>query len=193
MAPTRNVRDSNLIDALEQADVECYEGAAWRVVREGKDPCLCNRAGGRWDDRTFDVLYTSTQREGAVAEIYFHLSRGLPVMPSKVRYRQFELRLSLPRLLKLPTLDNLVNLGLDTSTFGKLSYDDRQGEYPRTQDIAETAHFLDYSGMLVPNARWKCSNIIIFCEQAPMGSWEVVKDKGLVDWSSWEHQSSSIS
>ena len=190
MTPLRNVRDSELIDALEHADTECIEGIAWRIVREGKDPCLCGRAGGRWDDRTFDVLYTSLEREGAIAEMYFHLSRGLPIIPSKMRYRLFELRISLPRVVRLSTLANLSALGLDASAYGKLSYDERESEYSRTQDIAETAHFLEYKGMLVPNARWQCSNLIIFCELAPMGSYEVFKDAGVVDWGEWRPQAS---
>ena len=182
MVPIRNVRDSKLIDALDQSDAECIEGAAWRVVREGKDPCMCSRVGGRWDDRTFDVLYTSLEREGAIAEMHFHLSRGLPITPSKVRYKLFELRISLPQILRLSTLKKLSDLGSDTSVYGRLSYEERESEYIRTQDIAETAHFLEYKGLLVPNARWNCSNLIIFCELAPMGSFEVFKDEGVIDW-----------
>ena len=103
MVGARNVRDSDLIDALEKADTEPFEGSVWRVVRDGKDPCLCGNSGGRWDDRTFDVLYTATELDGAIAEMHFHLSRGQPVIPSKVRYRIFELSISLSRLLTLPT------------------------------------------------------------------------------------------
>jgi len=193
MGSPRNVRDNSLIDALEAADAESFVDSVWRVVREGKDPCLCNSAGGRWDDRTFDVLYTSTERDGAIAEMHFHLSRGLPVIPSKVRYKLVELDVSLPRMLRLPTLDHLSKLGLDISKFGQLSYDDRHSEYPRTQDIAETAHFLDYSGMLVPNARWNCSNIVVFCDQVPAGSLEIVRDHGLIDWAAWGKSTSSAS
>lgn len=182
------VRDSRLIDALEAAEAESFEGAVWRMVREGSDPCRCSSAGGRWDDRTFEVLYTSTERDGAIAEMHFHLSRGLPVIPSRVRYRIFELAVSVSRLLRLPTLDHLAALGLDAGTFGRLSYDDRQGEYPRTQDIAETAHFLEYDGMLVPNARWDCTNLVVFCDRVPPGSLEIAADHGAVDWASWARE-----
>jgi RES domain-containing protein len=188
MVVTRNVRDSKLIDALEEADAEPFEGSIWRVVREGKDPCLCASPGGRWDDRTFDVLYTATERDGAIAEMNFHLLRGQPVIPSKVRYKIFELAISLSRLLTLPTLDHLSKLGLDASKFGQLSYDDREHEYPRTQDIAETAHFLGYDGVLVPSARWNSANIIVFCDRLPAGALHVVHDHGLIDWPSWRRE-----
>ncbi len=186
------VRDSDLIDALEEGRVEPFEGTVWRVVREGKDPCLCGSSGGRWDDRTFDVLYTSAERDGAIAEMYFHLSRGQPVIPSKVRYKVFELSITLSRLLMLQTLDELEKLGLDVRTFGQLSYDNRLSEYPRTQDIAETAHFLDYDGILIPNARWNCANIVVFCDQLPSGALEVAKDHGLIDWPNWNSKPPEI-
>jgi RES domain-containing protein len=183
MADSRPARSSELIDALEDADAVPFDGSVWRVVREGKDPCICSSTGGRWDDRTFDVLYTSVERAGAIAEMQFQLSRGQPIIPSKVRYKIFELSVSLTRMLKVPTLDHLARLGLDVSTFGQLSYDEKEQEYPRTQDIAETAHFLEYDGMLVPSARWKCANIVVFCDSVLPGSIEVFRDHGFVDWS----------
>lgn len=188
MAETRNVRDSALIDALEERGAESFEGSVWRVVREGKDPCLCSSPGGRWDDRTFEVLYTATERDGAIAELHFHLSRGLPVMPSKIRYNIFELSLTLSRLLAFPTLDDLSSVGFDASAFGQLSYDDKEQEYPRTQDIAETAHFLGFDGILVPSARWCSANIVVFCDQISAGALRVIRDHGLIDWSSWRRE-----
>ena len=91
-------------------------------------------------------------------------------------------------MLKLPTLDHLAGLGFDVSTFGRLSHDDREHEYPRTQDIAETAHFLEYDGILVPSARWSCANIVVFCGPAPAGACEVVEDHGPIDWCAWKRE-----
>lgn len=185
MVGPRTVRDNDLIDALENTHATPFEGQVWRVVRENKDPCLCSSAGGRWDDRTFDVLYTAAERDGAVAEMHFHLSRGQPLVPSRLRYKIFELSVSLSRMLTIPTLGDLANLGLEASSFGALSYDEREQEYPRTQDIAETAHFLEFDGMLVPNARWSCANVIVFCDEVPAGSIEVVRDHGFIEWDVW--------
>jgi hypothetical protein len=55
----RRARDKLLLDAVESLPVTNYAGAAWRVVAEGRDPLQCSAAGGRSDDRTFDVLYTN--------------------------------------------------------------------------------------------------------------------------------------
>ena len=185
MPRSRSVRDSDLLDALEAIQPEPYEGPSWRVVRESRDPLICSSAGGRWDDATFDVLYTSTARDGAIAEMHFHLSRGLPVMPSKLRYWVFELTVSLRRMLHMPSLASLMALGLDTARYGQLSYQERQQEYSRTQDIAEAAHFLEFDGLMVPSARWDCTNIVVFCDRVPPEALAVAKDHGLINWAAW--------
>ncbi|HUG62263.1 MAG TPA: RES family NAD+ phosphorylase, partial [Methylomirabilota bacterium] len=121
MVYARRRRDSALIDAIEAHKPVQFEGVAWRVVREGRSPLACARAGGRWDDGTFDVLYTAQERDGALAEMYFHLSRGQPVFPSQVRYGLHELKVSMERALKLVDLEALKALGLDTTRYGQLS------------------------------------------------------------------------
>jgi RES domain-containing protein len=186
-APTAR-RDSQLIDALDGLPHAAYRGTVWRVVREGRDPCQCGASGGRWDDETFDVLYTSAERDGAIAEMYFHLLRGQPVLPSKLRYTLHELTVSLAAVLRIATLEDLAALGLDTGRYGQLSYNERAQEYPRTQEIAEVAHFLDCDGIIVPNARWACANLVIFCDRLRPGAIEPTHDHGIVDWLDWQRR-----
>jgi RES domain-containing protein len=185
MAFARRRRDSALIDAIEAQAPVAFEGTVWRVVREGRSPLICSRAGGRWDDGTFDVLYTSQERDGAIAEMYFHLGRGQPIFPSKVKYGVHELDVSLRRALKLVDLPALSALGLNTARFGQLSYDRVSEEYPRSQDIAEAAHFLEFDGLIVPNARWACLNVVLFCGRVPPEAMEAITDHGLIDWPAW--------
>ena len=183
--PSRSPRDDRLLDAIGALPSGTFSGSAWRVTREGRDPTQCSAVGGRWDDRTFDVLYTSTKADGAIAEMYFHVSRGQPVIPSLVRYHLHELRIRLGNCLKL-TLDDLQTLGLRTAIFGQLSYLEREQEYPRTQVIAEIAYFLGRDGLIVPSARSAHENLIAFCD--PAGgpeAIEVVRDHGAIVWEDW--------
>lgn len=182
MVEIRPRRDSALIDAVEALTPVAFAGAVWRVVRESRDPTLCSRSGGRWDDGTFEVLYTAAERDGAVAEMYFHLARGQPVFPSQVRYRLHELHVALERALRLADLDALAGVGIDTSRYGQLSYQERETEYPRSQDVAEAAHFLEFDGLIVPSARHTCLNVVLFCDRVPPAALRAVKDHGLVDW-----------
>lgn len=178
----RRIRDQRLLDALEQCVRIPYSGHVWRSVREGRDPLTCWRAGGRWDDGTLDVLYTSETRTAAVAERQFHLLRGQPLPPSKVRYELFELSVSLRAVVRFPDLDSLVSIGFDVGSFGQLSYLEREREYPRSQEIAEACAFLGADGLLVPSAREKSSNnLIVFCEQENPVLMEVVANHGYLD------------
>lgn len=185
MIQTRRRRDNALIDAIEAHTPVTFDGTVWRVVREGRSPLICSRAGGRWDDGTFDVLYTSQERDGAIAEMYFHLRRGQPVFPSQVRFGIHELDVSLARALKLVDLAAMAALGLNTDHYGQLSYDRVSNEYPRSQDIAEAARFLEFDGLIVPSARWSCMNVVLFCDIVPPDAMEVVTDHGIIDWADW--------
>lgn len=186
MPTSQRIRDNSLIDALEKITPVPFHGLAWRVVRRGRDVLMCSAAGGRWDDGTFDVLYTSQKADGAVAERYFHLSRGLPVFPSRPIYHLFELRASMNRTLHLADLSAVARLGVDASRYRALSYADRTDEYPRTQDIGETALFVGFDGLIVPSARWDCANIVIFCDRVPPDKYEVSQDHGPLDWAEWQ-------
>jgi len=181
----RRARDSRLLDAVEALPVAPYHGAAWRVVRDGQDPLQCSAVGGRWDDATFEVLYTSTKADGALAEMYFHLARGQPLIPSLVKYRLYELVAVIDACVKVATVGELEALGLAPGAFGKLSYSDRVQEYPRTQEIAEATHFHDRQGLLVPSARSDHPNLVVFCGRVGPGAVGVVRDHGLIVWDDW--------
>ena len=179
----RRIRDQRLLDALERIDQTHYAGNVWRSVRERRDPLTCWRGGGRWDDGTLDVLYTSETRTAALTERKFHLYQGQPIPPSKVRYELFELRVSLKTVVRIPDLDALAAIGFEVGSFGQLSYVQREREYPRSQEIAEACAFLGADGLLVPSARESSSkNLIVFCEQETRVDMEVIANHGYLNF-----------
>ena len=190
MAPARRLRDSALIDALEATAPVPYAGPAWRVVRQDRDVLQCGAAGGRWDDGSFDVLYTSELAEGAVAEMDFHLSRGQPVIPSRVVYELHELSVAMERALEFADLSALAALGVETARYGSLSTTEKAGEYPRSQEVAEAAHFVGFDGLIVPSARFECRNLIIFCDRVAPAVLQATHNHGAVDWKDWRRRRS---
>ncbi len=176
------IRDRNLLDSLERLEQAPFSETVWRSVREGRNPTQCWRAGGRWDDGSFDVLYTSAAREGAIEERRFHLVRGQPFPPSKVRYELFELHLRLAAAISFNDLEALQSIGMDASSYGMASYVDKDIEYPGSQEIAEACFFMGADGILVPSARHECQNLIVFCEQDTEMGIEVIRSHGLIDW-----------
>jgi RES domain-containing protein len=175
-------RDIRLIDALDGRRGISLDETVWRVAREGREPTDCSASGGRWDDATFDVLYTSRTRDGALAEMLFHLRAGQPVVPSKLRFALHEVRVRLANCLDLSSMQKLEELGYDAKQFGRLSYQERVAEYPRTQEIAEVAHFLGHDGLVVPSARSSACNVIVFCGRVESTQLQKVRDHGIVDW-----------
>ena len=138
----------------------------WRALREGRDPLARTRPGGRWDDGTFDVLYTSEIRDGAIAERRFHLHRGQPLPPSRLRYAVYDLAVRLKAVMRFPDLDAIAAVGLDTQSWGRASHPGREREHPRSQDVAEACAFLGADGIVVPGAREPfAGNLVVFCEQ----------------------------
>lgn len=176
-------RDIRLVDLLDGRTGVQLDEVVWRAAREGRDPTECGSAGGRWDDTSFDVLYTSRTREAALAEMSFHLRRGQPIVPSRVRFSLHEIRVRLENALDLSNSQALLELGLDMATFGQMSYSERAAEYPRTQEISEIAHFHGHDGLIVPSARFNASNVIVFCDQVKPDQLEPAIDHGVVDWS----------
>ncbi|TDR89809.1 RES family NAD+ phosphorylase [Enterovirga rhinocerotis] len=183
-ADHRPPRPKALLDAIEAEAPISFSGTVWRVVTDGFDPLRPGRSGGRWDDGTFDVLYTSSERDGALAEAWYHLSRGQPIVPSKINKRIHRIAVALDRVLDLSTGAKLASLGVNMAHYGRLSYRERTQEYPAPQEIAEVAFFHEYEAIIVPNARWPTSNVVVLTENARPEQLRAL-DSDPVDLASW--------
>ena len=181
---SRLPRPQALLDAIETQTPIALNARLWRVVTDGRDPLSPGRSGGRWDDGSFDALYTSSEREGALAEAWFHTARGQPIPPSRPKKRIHQINAELTRVLDLSSEGRLAPLGVDMQRYGQLSYVQRGGEYPTTQQIGEVAFFYEYQAIIVPNARWPTSNVVILTEHASISALNA--DEGeLIDLSRW--------
>ena len=176
MPGSRKPRDPGLLDALDAFERVRYAGETWRVVRDGRDPLQGSASGGRWDPTLFDVLYTSMDRIGAVAEVHFHLSRQ-PVFPSKLKYQLHRIRISTAKTLRLSDVDAMVPLGVDPARYREILYEP-------TQAIGDAAYFLGFDSIIAPSARWPCNNLILFTDQIALADFEVIESLE-VDWTEW--------
>jgi hypothetical protein len=127
-----------------------------------------------------ETLYTSYEKQGSVAEIHALLSLQ-PVFPSRVLWSTHEVQAQLENVASLPTLPELAKLGVDVAKY-------RSREYGRTQEIADAALFLGFSGMVVPSARWQCSNLVVFTERIEPDQLTLVGSSNRVDWEEWREQ-----
>lgn len=175
MSDGRKARDLDLLDAIDKFARTTFTGQVWRVVRETRDVLQASRVGARWDPGTFDVLYTSLDRDGALEEGYFHLSRQ-PVFPS-VPFQLHRIRVNAARILRLDQMELLRQLGVDISKYDSMNYS-------RTQAIADVAFFLGFNGLVVPSARSRFQNLVLFTDRIEVTGTEVENSEP-VDWKAW--------
>jgi RES domain-containing protein len=142
--------DAELRDALNGFPRESFAGEVWRVVPEGRDPLEASPSGARWDPGRFNVLYTSMERDGAIAEG----PEPSPAAPAILHRIAVRVR----RALVLSDLAALERLGVGADDF-------KGGEQTRTQRIGAAAHALDFDAMIVPSERADCRNLVLFTDR----------------------------
>ena len=77
------VHDRELLDRLSAFTPIRFTDEVFRATRRGLDPLAASLSGGRWMvPNETPTLYTSTQHDGALAEITYHWSQLTP-LPSK--------------------------------------------------------------------------------------------------------------
>jgi RES domain len=177
----RRARDIGLLDTIDAFQREAFSGAVWRVVRDGRDPVLGSPSRSRWCNGSFDVLYTSLEQDGAIAEIHSLLSLQ-PVLPSKVQWHCHALKVFAPQTLRLADLPTLERLGVNVARY-------RERVYDRTQEIADAAYFLEFDGLIVPSARWACANLILFTDRLSPEQIAIDGPADAIDWDVWRRGS----
>lgn len=172
--------DPELLNAVDALSGQAFEGDIWRVTWASRDPLAGNEGSGRWSPAgRFEVLYTSLEADGALAEVYYHLSRA-PVMSSS-HMRVNHLRISLDTVLVLDAMQ-LNSLGVDDPLASRVDND-------RSQAVGEAAYMMDYQGLIVPSARWDCSNLLLFIDRFDLNEHIELLDVSDVNWPAWKERS----
>jgi RES domain-containing protein len=181
MADLVRRHDRALLDALEAIGAEPFSGEVWRVVRQGRDALRGSVAGGRWSPPgEFEVLYTSLNRAGALAEIGYRLSLE-PIWPSRIRHDLHRIGARTTRSLRFARVAELAPLGVDASRYESF-------DYSATQAIAAAARFLEFDGLIVPSARYNCANLVLFLDRTADGNLLDLLGTEEVDWEAWRKE-----
>ena len=170
--------DRELLDALESHPSEAFDGETWRVTATGRDGLLGSTAGGRWSPPgEFEALCTSLSPAGALAEIGYRLSLE-PVWPSRLAHMLHRIAAQTGKSLRFADLNGLATLGVDARRYAGF-------DYSVTQAIAAAAFFLDFDGLIVPGARSRDLNLVIFTEKLDGDARLKVEASEPVDWAAW--------
>lgn len=170
------IHDTALLDKLDSLPKITFDGQVFRATRKSLDPLATSRSGGRWMPASVaSVLYTSMQREGALAEISFHWCQWTP-MPSKLACLH-TLRVATHRTLRL--------IKTDLTALGVAPEDYQATNLGRTQEIGAAVEFLGCDGLVAPSARWPCENLILFPDSNAFGATLETVATEDVDWIAW--------
>lgn len=180
MPPSSGIHNRELLDVLQAIEPQPLNGPVWRATWATRDPLIGGTLGGRWHPpESFEALYTSQEADGALEEMYFHLSRA-PVFASS-SLRLYRLRVETKRTLWLTDMKELIRLGLDESSYASL-------DHGRCREIGAAAHFLEFDSLLVPSARWPCLNLILFPDRLTTEAALTVEQTSDINWPAWREQ-----
>lgn len=179
------IHDQELLDHLEKLPVLRWKGIVYRATWAGRDPLAGSAAVGRWSPRDqSEVLYTSLECDGAIVEKDFRLSLE-PIRPTKP-VDIHTIRVQTERTLYIKGFAELERLGIDIAAYQSLNYS-------RCQEIGTAVNFLQCDGLLVPNARFDCQNLVIFLGNHDPNQLELsVQSSEPVDWESWKSRQDDL-
>lgn len=141
-----------LLDCLQSAKPQPWEGLAYRHMFADYSPDQENTRGARWNPPDVAAIYTSLSSEGALAEAEHQLAVQ-PIRP-RVRRTLYAVQLDLESVLDLTDL--LSTLGLTKDDLG-------DNDLHACQQVGGAASWLGHDGILVPSARTETSrNLVIF-------------------------------
>jgi RES domain-containing protein len=150
------IHDPELLNAIESLGFEVLdEVTVWRHMFNDNPPELSNTRGARWNPAGLAAIYTSEQRETALAEGQ-HAIDSQPLRPRARRYI-YELRVSAAKVLRIAPEDLRI-LGLDKS-------DLESPDFTACQRVGAHAAFLEYDALIVPSARADGINVVIFVNE----------------------------
>jgi RES domain-containing protein len=164
--------DPLLLDYLESAALKPWEGIVFRYTVGGREPDRENTMGARWNPPGLGAIYTALARETALAELH-HFVSGLVPVPSRMVLTLYEIHLSLQKILDLGSTRPLRQAGL---TDKELSSPD----FGPCQRVGAAAQWLGAGGLLVPSARDRGTNLVVYPSgQPPDYEFEVLSSEPL--------------
>ena len=150
-----------------------------------RDPLAGSSGGGRWSpDSRFEALYMSLEANGALTEIYHHLSKALVLSSSHMRLNH--LHVSLNNVLMLDETQ-IKTLGVDD-----IRAPETDSNFQRSRAVGEAAFMLDYQGLIVPSARSSARNLVLFIERIDLNKDINLLEASDVNWPAWKEQTQTF-
>jgi RES domain-containing protein len=160
---------SKLLDDLQAAALPLWRGTVYRHMFGANPPDLRNTAGARWNDTDVPAIYTSLERETALAEADYYISLQ-PLRP-KARRTLYTVAVSLGSVVGLTSPPTLDLLGITVDLI-------RGDDQSKCRVIGSAVNWLGHDGMLVPSARRDSgTNLVIFRQDLSIDQFRVIDEE----------------
>jgi RES domain-containing protein len=166
----------DLLDQLQSLKVAPWEGIVYRHMLGDYPPERANTRGARWNPPEVAAVYTSLNRETALAEAEYRL--GLEPFRPRIKRVIYAIRVKLLEVIDLSGREDLAKLGIAKTDFEGF-------DFTACQLIGGAAQWLGSDGMLVPSARHRGTNLVIYdlviyeFNMSPEGEFAVISDEVL--------------
>jgi RES domain-containing protein len=158
-----------MLDTLQSAAMSAWQGIVYRHMFGSHPPARVNTEGARWNAPGLAAIYTSCERETALAEAEYYISLQ-PLRP-RAKRTLFTIRVSLHKVIDLTARDLLSRLGVTEDVLSGIN----QGP---CRTIGAAVSWLGYDGMLVPSARRHAgTNLVIFQSDPATNAFEVINEE----------------
>jgi RES domain-containing protein len=143
-----------MLDALQAAALSAWSGTVYRHMFGEHPPIRANVSGARWNDPLVAAIYTSCERQTALAEAEYYISLQ-PLRP-KAKRTLYTIAASLDSVVDLTAPKTLAFLGITADAL-------RSDEQTRCRVVGSAVNWLGHDGLLVPSARRDSgTNLVIF-------------------------------
>jgi len=156
-----------MLDILQSAAASAWDGNVYRHMFGAYPPARSNTTGARWNEPPLAAIYTSRERETALAEADYYISLQ-PLRPKAQRVL-YEIRVSLRNVIDLTGNGLLPRVGITDEVLSS-------PDHAQCRRIASAVHWLGHDGMLVPSARRTGgTNLVIYHPDPATEVFEVVR------------------
>jgi RES domain-containing protein len=159
----------DMLDVLQSAAVSAWEGVVYRHMFGRHSPARANTEGARWNAPGLAAIYTSCERDTALAEAEYSISLQ-PLRP-RAKRTLFTIRVSLRNVVDLTATHLLPQLGITDDVLASI-------DHAPCRTIGAAVNWLGHDGLLVPSARRRGgTNLVIFQQDLATSAFEITDEE----------------
>jgi len=157
-----------MLDLLSAA-VSSWDGTVYRHMFASQPPTRANMGGARWNEPNLAAIYTSCERETALAEAEYYITLQ-PLRP-RARRTLFSIHVSLSKVIDLTAAGLLAQLGITDDILASI-------DPAPCRTIGGAVNWLGHGGLLVPSARrLGGTNLVIYQQDLSTDCFEVTAEE----------------